>query len=255
MADFNEYADQLQKEVVSEMAESYFGDRRNLDDLMADFAIMTGTLRELVSGVERAALRLHHLLLGRQESFYLALEVDPACVPFGRGAPVPLFPRLPMALTRAGRYVRCVRMSYDLLQRAVNDYLHGHYYVEGGDKGRKQLTVNYLGLKQFAAMIDAEVVRVNHNRTPACTLRYVKAMDPVSAERERLIGDVSYVDGGELDQTLRFAPVCFDELGLPEIQELPPLREVGGLIGQMCRSLYRERSDEARAAMADLLIP
>lgn len=255
MADFKEYADQLQNEVVSEMAESYFGERRRLDDLMADFESMTGTLREQVPGVERAALRLHHLLLGSEPSFYLALEVDPACVPFGHDAPVPLFPRLPMALTRAGRYVRCVRISYDLLQRAAHDYLHGHYYVRDGDKGRKQLTVNYLGLRQFAAMIDAEVIRVNRNRTPTGTLRYVKDMDPASAERERIIGDVSYVDGEGLDKALRFVPVGFDELGLPEVQELPPLREVGSEIGRMCRALYRQRPDEARAAMADLLIP
>jgi len=254
MADFSEYADQLQKEVVSEMAEGYFGDRRNLDDLMSDFATMTERLRELVPGIERAALRLHHLLLGNKAALYLALEVDPVCIPFGQATPVPLFTRLPLALTRAGRYVKCVRKSYDLLQRAVHDYLHGRYQVEDGDKGRKQLTVNYLGLRQFAARIDAEVERVNRNRTPTGTLRYVKGMDPVSAERERLIGDVSYMDDGALDNDLRFAPVGFDGLGLPEIQELPPLREAADRIGRVSRALYGERPDKARSAMADLLI-
>ncbi|MUM78458.1 hypothetical protein GKC30_12515 [Pseudodesulfovibrio sp. F-1] len=254
MADFSEYADQLQKEVVFEIAEGYFGDRRNLDDLMADFATMTGKLRELLPGIERAALRLHHLLLGNEASLYLALEVDPACIPFGRGMPLPLFTRIPLALTRAGRYVKCVRKSYDLLQRAVHDYLHGHYHVRDGDGGRKQLTVNYLGLRQFAAGINAEVGRVNRNRTPTGTLRYVKGMDPVNAERERLIGDVSYMDDGALDNDLRFAPVEFEILGLPEIQELPPLREAAGRIGRMSRALFGDRPGEAQAAMNDLLI-
>lgn len=254
MTDFNEYAEQLQKEVVSEMAESYFGDRRNLDDLMEDFAARVEELRRRLPALERAAFRLHHLLLGRARSVYVELGVDPACVPFGGGAPTPFFSRLPLALTGAGRYVRCVRKCYDMFQKEVREYLHGRYYSSEGEEGRKRLTVSYLVLREFAARIDAEVVRVNRNRTPTGTLRYVKGMDPVKAEQERLIGDVSYVDGGALDAAMRFAPVEFGRQGLPEIQDIPPVGEVAARLGRLCRTIYAERPDEARAAMRDLVI-
>lgn len=256
MSDFSDYADQLQKEVVSEMAESYFADRRNLDDLITDFNAMAVELRQQIQKVVIGAARLHHLLLDRPliSNFYLELEVDPACIPFADDAPVPMFGRLPFALTGAGRYVRCVRKAYDLFQKAVQEYLHGKHYEKAGEQGRKRLTVSYLGLRGFASRINAEVSRVNRNRTPTGALRYVKGLDPSQAERERIIGDVSYVDGGELDVDLGFAPVDFAGLGLPEVQDIAPLFKVRDEIGRMCRAIHHARSREAREAMRSLVM-
>ena len=256
MTDFSDYADQLQKEVVSEMAESYFGDRRNLDDLITDFNAMAEELRQQIPTLAMGAARLHHLLLDRSliSDFYLGLEVDPVCIPFADDAPVPMFGSLPFALTGAGRYVRCVRKAYDLFQKAVHEYLHGKYYQKGGEKGRKRLTVSYLGLREFASWINAEILRVNGNRTPTGVLRYVKGLDPSQAERERIIGDVSYIDGGTLDVDLGFVPVDFAGLGLPEVQDLAPLSKVRGEISRMCRAIHHARSGEAGEAMRSLVM-
>ncbi|ADU62697.1 MAG: hypothetical protein KUA35_13380 [Pseudodesulfovibrio sp.] len=256
MSDFSDYADQLQREVVSEMAEGYFGERRNLDDMITDFYAMADELRQQIKTFAMAAARLHHLLLDRPliSNFYLELGVDPVCIPFADDAPVPMFGSLPFALTGAGRYVRCVRKAYDLFQKAVHEYLHGKYYEKAGEKGRKRMTVSYLGLREFASRINDEVLRVNRNRTPTDALRYVKGLDPSQAERERIIGDVSYVDGGCLDVDLGFVPVDFDGLGLPEVQDLAPLFKVKSEISRMCRAIHHARSREAGAAMLSLVM-
>jgi hypothetical protein len=256
MSDFSDYADQLQKEVVSEMAESYFGERRNLDDMITDFNAMGDELRQQIPTLAMGAARLHHLLLDRSliSNFYLELEVDPVCIPFADDVPVPMFGSLPFGLTGAGRYVRCVRKAYDLFQKAVHEYLHGKYYEKAGEKGRKRMTVSYLGLREFASLINAEVSRVNRNRTPSGALRYVKGLDPTQAERERIIGDVSYIDGGGLDVDLGFVPVDFAGLGLSEVQDLAPLFKVRKEISRMCRAIHHDRSQEAGEAMRSLVM-
>jgi hypothetical protein len=256
MVDFNDYADQLQQEVVAEIAESYFGDRKNLDDMMADFKTMADELNAFVPRLTRAATRLHHLLLDRASAadFYIALEVDPQCVPFTDEPPAPFFSRLPFAFTGAGRYEKCVRRSYGLFQKIVSEYLYGRSYAHDEDTGRKRQTTGYIGLREFARVIDGEVSRVNRNRAPTGTLRYVKGMDPVQAEREKILGDVTYVDGGGLDQSLRFVPVGFEQLGFPEMQDLPPLSAVKDEVKAFGKTLYRARKGEARQAMKELVI-
>jgi hypothetical protein len=217
---------------------------------------MADDLNAFVPRLTRAATRLHHLLLDRKSAadFYIALEVDPQCVPFTDEPYAPFFSRLPFAFTGAGRYEKCVRRSYGLFQKIANEYLYGRSYAHDEDKGRKRQTAGYIGLREFAGVIEAEVSRVNRNRAPTGTLRYVKGMDPVQAEREKIMGDVSYVDGGSLDQSLRFASIGFDELGLPEMQDLPPLSAVKDEIKSFGKALYRTRRKEARQAMKELVV-
>jgi hypothetical protein len=255
MTDFSEYADQLQQEVVAEIAESYFGERKNLDDMIEDFEVMIGELRQVGLRVGRAATRLDRLLLDRASvnAFFIALEVDPVCVPFALEPCSPFFDTLPLALTGAGRYAAFVYNHYVRLQEAAESYLHGEYFKEEGRNGRKRLTVSYIRLREFANRIDGEVIRVNRNRAPTGTLRYVKDMDPVQMEQERVMGDVSFVDGGTLDADLRFSPVAFADRGLPVVQELPAASTVKGVIRAFAKELFRNRPQEARLAMKSLV--
>jgi len=257
MVDFSDFADKLQQDVVTDMAQVYFGDRKELDDMIEAFHKMVEELREKTPTLYQAAARLHTLLLDREtaRNFYIALDIVPSCIPFPDEAARPFFDSLPMAFTALGRYERCVARAYDILRGVADDYLNGRYYTDEESNGRKRLTVHYIRLKALAEYINDRIDKVNRTMSPSETLRYVKKMDIRQSDRERLIGEACLVDGCALDIDLKFKPIEFKKLGLPVVQDLPRLDQVMPAIKEFCRSIYPERKQDMINAMNLLLEP
>lgn len=252
MADFKEFADQLQHEVVTDMAESYFGARKDLDDMIDAFNLMVEEFRQMGPKLSQAAAVLHHLLLDRETArdFYISLDIVPSCIPFGDVTPRPFFDPLPFAFT-GGRYQKCVFRAYDIFQKTADEYLNGVYYEDPEFKGRKRLTVHYLRLKALCEHINDEVERVNGGMSPSGALRYLKTMDPVRVEQEKMIGEACLVEGA-IDKELLFLPIDFEALSLPIVQDLPALYKVKPLIKEFCEQIYPSRKHDVQAAMAGL---
>jgi len=93
------------------------------------------------------------------------------------------------------------------------------------------------------------VERVNTEKSPIETLRYVKRMDSVQSELEDMIGQACLVDGCSLDQDLKFEKLDFVGLGLPIVQDLPRLSAVKLTIKQFCKEIYPSRKADIKAAM------
>lgn len=254
MTDFRDYADDLQQEVVTDMAEAYFGARKDIDDMLEAFNAMVEELRQHLPRLSQAAARLHRLLLDMDTAreFYIALDVVPACIPVTEDEAKPFFDSLPFAFTGLGRYQRCVFRAYDLLQKAVDEYLNGRYFDDPEQPGRKRLTVHYLRLKAMAEYINEEIDKVN-DTTVSGTLKFIKTMDPEQMQHEGMMGQA--VKGADhIDQDMRFSPVDFDGLELPDMQDLPALYVVRDPIKHFCSGLYKERRDDIAGAMRSLLI-
>ncbi|QJB57763.1 hypothetical protein [Pseudodesulfovibrio sp. zrk46] len=251
MTDFRDIADQLQQEVVTDMAETYFGTRRELDDKIRGFELMVDEFRGLVPRLSQAAARLNLLLLDAPTArdFYIALDIVPSCIPVPSEYVRPFFDKLPWAFTGGGRYARCVCRAYDLLQKAADDYLNGHYYPDPDVPGRKRLTVHYLRLRALAEHINDEVERVNTELSPSSTLRYVKRMDTEQSEREDVIGLACLTDGCGLDNDLKFDGIDFNGLNLPVVQDLPRISSVKEAIKDFCKEIYPARKQDITIAM------
>lgn len=255
MTDIKEFADQLQQEVVTDMAENYFGTRKNLEDMTEGFQNMVEELRRLVPRLSRAASSLHYLLLDRHTArdFYIALDIVPSCIPFGEdGTDAPDLYSIPFAFTARGRYEKCVLAAYHGFQRVADEYLNGKYYQDPEHPKRKRLTVHYLRMRALCEHINEEVDRVNKGMSASATLRYVKSMDPVRMEREQAIGQVCMNEGCSLDGEMKFSPLDFDSLGLPVVQDLPALYKVRTNIVHFCRDLYAERENDIKAMLSSL---
>ena len=253
MTDFKDYADELQQEVVSDMAETYFGARKDIDDMLEVFEKMVGQLRQQESHLSQAAARLHCLLLDREtaEAFYEALGVAPSSVPYTDETPKPFFDKFPFAFTGAGRYERCVFRVYELLQKAVDEYVNGRYFDDPEQPGRKRLTVHYLRLKTLADYINEEMDRVNKTAVSGA-LQFIKTMDPEQMQHEGMMGEA--VKGTDhIDQDMRFSPIDFELLGLPVFRDLPPLYAVREPIKGFCEKLYKKRRESIARAMRSLL--
>lgn len=254
MADINDFADQLQHDVVSDMAETYFGARKDLDNMIAAFSTMAEEFATMVPKLSQAAARLHLLLLDRATArdFYIALDILPSCIPFTNDAPEPFLDSLPFALTQCGRFERCVFKAYDLFQRAADEYLNGRYFDDPEQPGRKRLTVHYIRLRALAEHINEEIERVNGNMSPSGALRYVKGMDPSQVSKEKIMGECCLIEGCSLDTDLCFRPIDFAAQGLPVVQDLPPLRKVRQSIGDFCKAVCPARKKDVAEAMTRL---
>ncbi|QGY41322.1 hypothetical protein GM415_14700 [Pseudodesulfovibrio cashew] len=256
MSDLKDFADQLQQDVVADMAESYFGHRKDLDNMIEGFQLMVEDFRKIGPKLSLAAARLHALLLDRTtaRNFYIALDILPSCIPFPEGEVVPFLESIPFALTVRGRYERCVCMAYERFQKIADEYLNGRYYPDPDQTGRKRLTVHYIRLKALAEHINEKVDQVNRVMSPSETLRYVKAMDPELAEKELFIGESCRLDECSLDEDLKFKPLDFDGLGLPVVQDLPRLAEVKPAIRDFCWQMFPGRVDEVRSVLQRMLV-
>lgn len=254
MVDFKDFADKLQQEVVSDMAESYFGDRKALDDLIATYHRMAESLQTQVSSLNQAAARLRVMLLDQDtlELFSDTLGIPSNSIVETDVQARPLFDSLPFGLTDRGRYRGCLYSAYSMYQKSAARYLNGEYSDDPEQPGRKVLSVNYLQLHDLAERVNGEVERLNNDQVPSKTLRYVKQMDTEGAERSRIIGEPFLQEGCSLDCELKFEPVDFKALKLPFVQDLPELYKVKPQIKQFCKEIYPSRKSDMRNAMQSL---
>lgn len=253
MDDFRDYADQLQQEVVSDMAGSYFGSRKELEDRISAFHQKVEELRVSIPKLRMAASRLHMLLLDKNtiDDFYISLGVSPSCIPFVEEVTAPLGMSIPFAFTLRGRYERSVCRAYHLFRDVADEYLNGRYYDDPEHPGRKLHTVNYLRLKDMAGDINEDVERVNNSLPPSRALEYIKQMDTHRMEQEKIMGEVCELEGCALDKDLQFQPIDFEANNLPVIQELPGIKAVRSTIVSFCRNIYPDRKTEIVAILEE----
>ena len=254
MPNIKEFADQLQAEVVADMADSFFGTRKELDNALDAFS---GMVKEFLPTVEilfQAASTLRLLLIDDQavSDFSTSLGLEPTDILSAEGAPPHIYPSVPFSLTARGRYTRCVCKAYAALQATVNEYVHGRHYNDPESPGRKRITMHYTRLEEIARLINDKIIKVNETVSTTAILRQVKGMNPDQFEREQIMGDLSLVDGSTLDTDMCFMPIDFAGYGLPQVRELPPVKDVQDAIRRFCKKLYANRKTEVKRAMAVL---
>lgn len=255
MSNIKDFADQLQHEVVSDMAEAYFGARKDLEDMIVAFDRLVDDFRPMINRMSRAAANLHFLLLDTKTArdFYISLDILPSCIPFSHSASADGLDTVPFAFTKKGKYTQCVLEAYKRFQAVSDEYNNGRYFSDPDTSGRKRLTVHYLRLRALAEHINEEIDKVNENMSTTEILRHVKGMEPEALDKERILGDVCLMEGCELDKTLCFTPLDFDSLELPVVQDLPPLREVKDAIKEFCAQLYDTHTHDVVRVLETLL--
>ena len=250
MPDFKNLSDSLKMEVLSEMADTYFGARRDLDHMLEHFDLLTDQLAVLARTVERHAGLLHVLLLedkGAAE-FYQALGIRPQTVPY-RGYKGPVSSLiLPLALTPRGRWLKSVRRAYATYHRVAEDYMHGHVEPDPQDRRRKRTSVHFEMLQNLAEHINKAVLNVNKNLRLSDALEYARGLEPGARERERLAGAGQYSEQ-RAGQDIDFEPIAFEDLGLKAMPDLPEPKEAWRMARSWLKGFYRCHGKEIRERM------
>lgn len=254
MNDYKDFADQLGEETIREMADDFFGARRDVEDMKETLERNAAKLARRLDILADTAHVFQDMLLGPENAraFYAALGVDPE--PFlalaDRGQGIDEADEdCGRAVTRGGKYKKVVLDVYDHLRQLVDAYLNGVW--ETDESGRKVLSLSFRQLEEFAEQVNARVGVLNECRKPSSSLQFVRSMNVEEADKANAIGGT--LEGFcNLDEELALEPVDFDALGLPALPELPPRDKLPKAAKDIFDVVYSTDKDRANAAVRQL---
>jgi hypothetical protein len=253
---YEKLSDSLNDEVMTDMAESFFGSRRAMEDDLELFQAMLRRLDERKVELQRVFAVLRRLLLdeGELEALLRRLGADPEQAP---EAVEPLDPRPcgkpPSALGFSRRYARVLQWAYACFRDALDVYRHGRWEDDPEQPGRKTLSVSREQVRDRCEELNERIRTMNTTCSPVCMLQYIKEMDPGRMERERITGADFAGYACSLDDKLAFQPLDFDSLGFPAYCDVPEPKQARDALRDTAVRLARERGDEARQALGGVL--
>jgi len=226
----DDFSKPLADEVLTDMANNFFGDRVGLEENIRYLYSMADLVRKKEAMIYERAAFLNYLMLTPQaaRSIYRASGVDEEI--FGvRGditenvLPTPV----PTALTRKGEYIKFVLWGYEALQHECWNYIHG---TREGLPEKERPTVDdadYLLLKSMNQLINEEIDRINNRCLPSQVLQTAKTFDPTTRAKEYVTGGGAYYgDECTLNENLAFKHIEFSSLNVREFPEMPSLEKV-----------------------------
>ncbi len=247
-------ADALEGEVLTEMAGTFFGARKALEDAQEDFQLHVEDIRSREAQVFSRVFYLRSLLLGEQgeTAFFTEIGLDRS-FPASKGRPGSRTwhpDALPFAFLPGTRYVKAVLQAYGELRQACEAYMSGVYEEDPERSGRKRLSPHYRQLERYCVRLNERIAKVNNEMTPSSVLQYARSINsPVQSGQEALENSL----GAEsLDSGLAFKPVDFASLGLWEAPGLPPLEACEGAIRRFCSGFYKRNAPQIKKVLADL---
>ena len=208
-------SDILAKEALTDIAENFFGARRDMDSQLERFDLLLAEVRNRGVAADRGRVPAQFPPapgLGRGR-FLSGHRRGPRGIP----APVPLRPGEPPGHplrpdppggptprwcwppTRAssGPWTCSCTASTSRTPRT----------------GKMRLTPHYQQILELAVAINARIHDLNSNMSPVCVLQYVKTFDPALMEKEKIVGLAPAGEGCSIDEKLAFRPI---DIGLVE---------------------------------------
>lgn len=244
-------ADSLEQEVLTEMAGTFFGARKNVDDLLEEFKHLVDELRGREAAVFARVHFLRSLLLGREgeDQFFRALGLSGS--PFGQEhsrRPDSWRPdRLPFALLPSWRWRLAVELAYAELCKACEAYEHGEYIEDRRRRGKKTLTVNRQQVLKLAEYLNGRIAKLNQEMSPSSVLQYARS---IRSSDDMGKGAIMNELGAEsLDRGLTFAPLDVAGLELWSAPELPKPEGCAEKIRAFCKGFYGPHGAELDRAL------
>ena len=237
--------DGVAEETITEMASSFFGARKEVEDLLERIEALAKDLEPLAERVREHIRALNSLLPpGRCEGVYRAAGVEPEpflSVPEGTVAEIPAGG---FALSGSGRFAGRGLAAYQALQKSLELYRHGEYLPDSdapdNSQGRKALTPNLASLKLLVAAANQRIEDVN--QTPSHVLGYLRRLNVAETSKEKFTGATMADYADAVDANMAYESVDLTTLGLPEWPDLPPLEKVRKGLSKVLKDLHRKTS-------------
>ena len=244
-----DFGDSLVEEVLTDVAESFFGARKELDDLSELFMAYVDRLHEAARHVETHAGRLNHLLArdDLRRDFYGMLGVEhPNPYYHSPFKPEDRRMSIPFAMTKRGRYIKLVIQCYADLQRVSETYIKG---PAADDDGTGEPPVYYHLVRSMCELINEKVCRLQNGMSQACVLQYAKKFDIQHAQQAKVTGATAGTYA-HMDSKFECQPIDFVQLDLVQFPEFPKADDVKPDIVSFCKKHYPAIRAEVPALIA-----
>ena len=251
--DFDQFAESLATEALSEAADNYFGSRKRLELRLEHVAQLTERLREKEEAVVHKGCFLNYLLRRgwAVEGFYRAIGVDPERFSFfSRCETSWSFDKAPFAYTARGKYIKFVLEAYRVFQEASNEFMNGAVRPDREDPRRKRVTLHYTQVLELAERTHKRVMDMNSSSGPVCALQYMKSLDPNEQNREKVTGATLSGYACSLDEGMAFTPPNLESLRAMAMPDLPGVDTVTREITAFCKQIHAKYKDEINALMS-----
>jgi len=254
VSQYKTLADALESEVLTEMAGTFFGARKAVDDLLDDFNTHVEQLRGLSDRVYERVFFLRALLLGQEgeNALFAALDLPPQFpeTPSPEALPAWRPNALPFAFLPSSRYAKAVLLAYGEVCRACEAYLVGEYEDDPERKGRKRMSLHYGLVERLARRVNERIDKLNTDMAPSLVLQYARN---ISNDEQSGQGAITNALGAEsLDKGLMIKTVDFAGLGIWKAPHLPPLADCEEKLKAFAQKYYKAHTDEIRRVMAEL---
>ncbi|HDQ40987.1 MAG TPA: hypothetical protein ENN39_08185 [Desulfonatronum sp.] len=252
MSDISEMADDLATEVLSEAAETFFGQRKELESETELFEKRIKALAETGLRVLHAQKIMHRILINKTliQDFYQVLELPmPEHFETAEVHEVALQLRKPFAWTLRGRFFKLLMTSYSRLQLLVHEYLHGGYRKDPGQPRKKIAVFGYVQMQEWAQRINQKIAKMNTCQAPSEVLQFVKKLDVHKCEMEKCTGASCEV---ARDNGLLFPYVDFSAYCLPVFPEMPLPAHIRRPLSVFCNALFPQRKKEIQGLFQGL---
>ncbi|PTN38129.1 hypothetical protein [Desulfonatronum sp. SC1] len=252
MNHIEQMADELATEVISEAAQTFFGQRKALEEEMDQFMTRSRQVQELGKRAIHVQNVLYGVLLDAEsiQLFYADLGLPAPAHP----SPAPreeIARQLskPAAWTLRGRYSKLLLSAYSRTQAEVDAYLHGGYRDDPTHPKRKIAFSGYLRLVEWAEKLNRTITKLNTEQAPGEVLQFVKRLDARSCSMEKAAGASCEIgrDRGMLFTCIDFASLC-----LPVFPEYPPPDTVQKTIRQFAKTTCARREADVRELLRDM---
>lgn len=253
MAQYKTLADALESEVLTEMAGTFFGSRKALEEVTEAFMLRVEELRALPAKVHARVLFLRSLLLGEQgeAELFAALGLPPQFQELQTRSGVRAWrpDALPFAFFTASRFVDSVFLAYSEVAHACEVYMAGEYEDDPEHRGRKRLSLNYAMVADQCRMLNQRIDKLNADMAPSAVLQYARN---ISAENHSGQGSITNILGAEsLDKGLTFAPVDFASLKLWRAPALPAPQACDKKLRAFAKTFYGAHKKQVRRVLED----
>ncbi|NDV24470.1 hypothetical protein [Desulfovibrio sp. JC022] len=252
MADFKDLTDALTDEVLSDMADSFFGARVDVDDALELFHEVSEKLHVKLYQVFRACVLLEKLCLGPDgfDDFWVSAGMSRSRFYYPAGVEcAQIFDKPPFAFTGRGEYIKWFGIAYDMLAASIEEYMHGSIKDDGN--GRKIRTVNREDFFRMADEINVKIEKVNKNVTASDVLKFTKSLDPAAVQKESIAGCVG-PQCKVIDDEMAFTLVTLKDIDFPQFPDLPDRNEVSSYISGYCSQVWARDKVRVRALIEDL---
>ncbi len=249
-----DYDSPLTDEILSDVAQTFFGARKKLDDMIDILDGYVDVLRRKAEAVQQRAGLLHYLLVDEQwvPRFYAALGVDDPGDLSGCSPPAPLpRVRIPLALTGRGRFAATVADRYRRLAKACREYHCSSANPLAAADSPEEACVDVRLVNAMRDLINEKIHAINEESSPSVVLQYAKGFDAQGEKRSSVAGATAGEYAG-MDQKYVYLPIPVERMGLKRFPELPRLERCRTNIKRFCREVYPQIEGEAARRLKQL---